>query len=311
MRAGPSNASSPASALIWLTTPPTTVSGRPQGNASTHTSSPSLAISLRFTAGSTMPSATSSVTSASGLDATTTSFVRSLRPGAVRWICWVVGGSRKWRAVTIHEGRVTACDATTTPHADRRPPPSRSHRSWTVDGRIFRMTSSRVVSAPLEAHPEIRRVRAATPTASLMRAHSDREHPGRQMLSSAKHVDGGAAWRAPAPAGQRHDRSSDRLWPDEAGALPRRGAHRPTRQLGVDEPRADRPHTDAGAGQLGGECLRQADDAELGRAVGDVLPDPLLAELRRHVDDQVGDVLPDPLLAELRRHVDDRPLALP
>src|SRR6266446_1301350 len=184
MRAGPSNASSPASALIWLTTPPTTVSRRPQGNASTHTSSPSLAISLRFTAGSTMPSATSSVTSASGLDATTTSFVRSLRPGVVRWICWVVGGSRKWRAVTIHERRVTASEATTTPEADRRPPPSRSHRSWTVDGRIFRMTSSRVVSEPLEAHPVARRVRTATPRASLMPAHSDREHPGRQILSS-------------------------------------------------------------------------------------------------------------------------------
>src|SRR5256885_727848 len=134
------------------------------------------------------PGTGTSVTSASGLDATTTSFVRSLRPGAVRWICWVVGGSRKWRAVTIHERRVTASDATTTPEADRRPPPSRSHRSWTVDGRIFRMTSSRVVSEPLEAHPVARRVRTATPRASLMPAHSDREHPGQQILSSASGV---------------------------------------------------------------------------------------------------------------------------
>src|SRR5207247_2900104 len=65
---------------------------------------------------------------------------------------------------------------------------SRSHRSWTVDGRIFRMTSSRVVSEPLEAHPVARRVRTATPRASLMPAHSDREHSGQQILSSASGV---------------------------------------------------------------------------------------------------------------------------
>jgi hypothetical protein len=131
----------------------------------------------------------SSARSTSGLTATTLAVSWPLRPGTVTLIACRSCGSRKCFVVTIQERPAAASASRITPDAVRRPPASRSLRSWTVDGRMRRMTRSRGETA-VDAHAALRSetaTRAGSPftVPSIHRRRCDRKNGLFQGLNAA------------------------------------------------------------------------------------------------------------------------------